>query len=109
MNIPPALLAIFLPAGIFAAWLYLHKDADIEQRMDAKEAVQARESAEFDRDFARLSGDKEAENVAVDRAKEAEKRLSIAKQKLDERAKLDQREAVREGVDKFLRPEQEQK
>ena len=108
MNAPPALIAVFLPAGIFAAWLYLRKDADIEQRIDTREAIHARESAEFDRDFAKLAGEKEDEEVAKERAKAAEKRLFIAKQKMDEMAKSDQRGAVREGVDDFLKPKPEE-
>lgn len=106
MSVPPALLAVFIPAGLFAAWLFLHKDADVEQRIDKREAIHQRESAEFDRDFARITGDKEAETVAKERAKQADERVIMAEKKREEREAGDQRNAVRDGIDKFLKPEE---
>ena len=109
MTVPPALLALFIPAGLFAAWLYLHKDADIEDRIDKKEAVTAIESAQFDRDFARITGDKEglsnAENAIID----AKKRLHGVESQHEKRRETDKRGAVRDGVDEFLRNEKETK
>lgn len=104
--VSPALMALFIPAGLLAVWLFLHKDADVEQRIDRREAVHERESAEFDRDFARLNGDKAAEEVAIQRAAEASGRVKAAEEARQARAKEDQRAAVRGGVDTFLKPEQ---
>ena len=109
MNAPPALLALVIPAGLFAAWLFLHKDADVEQRIDKREAVHQRESAEFDRDFARLTGDKEGEKKATERASHAEEKLKTAEAVRDARGQTDQRAAVRDGVDQFLKPKPKDK
>ncbi|WP_124515242.1 hypothetical protein [Acidovorax sp. FJL06] len=107
MTFPPALVALVIPAGLFAAWLFLHKDADVEQRIDKKEAVHERESASFDRDFARITGDKQGEKSADARMKEAQKQVEASVKARQERANSDQREAVRSGVDEFLKPKAE--
>lgn len=109
MTFPPALVALVIPAGLFAAWLFLHKDADVEQRIDKKEAIHERESASFDRDFARLTGDKQGEKAAFQRLEESQKQLDKAVEARLNRSKNDQREAVRNGVDDFIKPKDEQK
>lgn len=109
MTAPPALLALFIPAGLFAAWLFLHKDADIEQRIDKKEAIHQRESAEFDRDFARITGDGAGAERANNRIQQAEKEIKEAQDAKNKRAEMDQRTAIRDGVDEFLKPEKEVK
>ena len=109
MTFPPALVALVIPAGLFAAWLFLHKDADVEQRIDKKEAIHERESASFDRDFARLTGDKQGEKTAFQRLEESQKQLDKAVEARLNRSKNDQREAVRSGVDDFIKPKEEQK
>lgn len=109
MTFPPALVALVIPAGLFAAWLFLHKDADVEQRIDKKEAIHERESASFDRDFARLTGDKQGEKTAFQRLEESQKQLDKAVEARLNRSKNDQREAVRNGVDDFIKPKDEQK
>ena len=109
MTLPPALVALVIPAGLFAAWLFLHKDADVEQRIDKKEAIHERESASFDRDFARLTGDKQGEKTAFQRLEESQKQLDKAVEARLNRSKNDQREAVRNGVDDFIKPKEEQK
>ena len=109
MTFPPALVALVIPAGLFAAWLFLHKDADVEQRIDKKEAIHERESASFDRDFARLTGDKQGEKTAFQRLEESQKQLDKAVEARLNRSKNDQREAVRNGVDDFIKPKEEQK
>lgn len=109
MTFPPALVALVIPAGLFAAWLFLHKDADVEQRIDKKEAIHERESASFDRDFARLTGDKQGEKTAFQRLEESQKQLDKAVEARLNRSKNDQREAVRNGVDDFIKPKEERK
>lgn len=109
MTFPPALVALVIPAGLFAAWLFLHKDADVEQRIDKKEAIHERESASFDRDFARLTGDQQGEKAAFQRLEESQKQLDKAVEARLNRSKNDQREAVRNGVDDFIKPKEEQK
>lgn len=109
MTFPPALVALVIPAGLFAAWLFMHKDADVEQRIDRKEAIHERESASFDRDFARLTGDKQGEKSAFQRLEESQRQLDKAVEARLNRSKNDQREAVRNGVDDFIKPKEEQK
>ena len=109
MTFPPALVALVIPAGLFAAWLFLHKDADVEQRIDKKEAIHERESASFDRDFARLTGDRQGEKSAFQRLEESQKQLDKAVEARLNRSNNDQREAVRNGVDDFIKPKDEQK
>ncbi|WP_089649282.1 hypothetical protein [Escherichia coli] len=104
MTFPPALMALVIPAGLFAAWLFMHKDADVEQRIDRKEAVHERESASFDKDFASITGDAEGKKSASIREKDAEQRIAEAEKSRKERASEDQRAAVRQGVDEFLTP-----
>lgn len=104
MTFPPVLAALIIPAGLFAAWLYLHKDADIEQRIDKKEAIHQRDSAEFDRDFARLTNDDEGKKTAKIRIEDAENKINKAEVEAKKREKTDQRAAVRDGVDEFLKP-----
>ena len=109
MTFPPALVALVIPAGLFAAWLFLHKDADIEQRIDKKEAVHAIESANFDKDFARITGDKQGESEALKRLEDSQKKLDEAYRARMERASSDQRAAVRSGVDEFMKPKEGEK
>ena len=109
MTFPPALVALVIPAGLFAAWLFLHKDADVEQRIDKKEAIHERESASFDKDFARITGDKQGEKSALQRLEDSQKQLDKAVEARLNRSKNDQREAVRNGVDDFIKPKDEQK
>lgn len=109
MTFPPALVALVIPAGLFAAWLFLHKDADVEQRIDKKEAIHERESASFDRDFARVTGDKQGEKTALERLEESQKRLDQVMKARQERDKNDQRGAVRDGVDEFIKPKEGEK
>ena len=109
MNAPPALMAALIPAGLFAAWLFLHKDADIEQRIDKKEAVQKLESAEFDRDFARMTSDSEGAKRAEIKITNAEKKIEITEKVKENKDKKDQRIAVRNSIDDFLTPDSEQK
>lgn len=109
MTFPPALVALVIPAGLFAAWLFLHKDADVEQRIDKKEAIHERESANFDKDFARITGDKQGEKTALQRLEESQKQLDAVVKARQERAKSDQREAVRSGVDDFIKPKEGEK
>lgn len=109
MTFPPALVALVIPAGLFAAWLFLHKDADVEQRIDKKEAIHERESANFDKDFARITGDKQGEKTALQRLEESQKQLDEIVKARQERAKSDQREAVRNGVDDFIKPKEAEK
>lgn len=104
MTLPPALAAIMIPAGLFAAWLFLHKDADIEQRIDKKESIHQRESAEFDKDFAKITGDSGGIDRANSRIAEAEKQIKDADKAKEKRQQTDQRAAVRDGVDDFLKP-----
>jgi hypothetical protein len=107
MTFPPALAALVIPAGLFAAWLFLHKDADVEQRIDKKEAIHEVESASFDKDFARATGDKQGFTTAMQRLEESQKRLDEAYKARIKRESTDQREAVRNGVDDFLKPKEE--
>lgn len=109
MNFPPALIALVIPAGLFAAWLFLHKDADVEQRIDRKEAIHQMESANFDRDFARITGDKNGEKTALERLEDSQKRLDEAIKAREKRASMDQRDAVRGSVDEFIKPEEGKK
>lgn len=109
MTFPPALVALVIPAGLFAAWLFLHKDADVEQRIDKKEAIHERESASFDKDFARITGDKQGEKSALQRLEDSQKQLDEIVKARQERAKNDQREAVRNGVDEFIKPKEGEK
>ena len=102
MTLPPALAAIMIPAGLFAAWLFLHKDADVEQRIDKRDAIHEQESANFDRDFSRLTGDVRGEAEANDRKNAAEIKIVEVDKARKERAKNDQRAAVMQGVDDFL-------
>ena len=105
MGASPALLALFIPAGLFAAWLFLHKDADVEQRIDKREAIYQRESADFDKDFSKFNGDTDGEAAAKERIAAADAKIKEADVERSKREKTDQRGAVRDGVDKFLKPE----
>lgn len=109
MNLPPALMAFLLPAGLFTAWLFLHKDADVEQRIDKREAVHKMESAKFDKDFSRLTGDKDGEEEAKKTYTDAEKELKIADDAKKQRLESDKRNSVRDGIDEFLTPKDGQK
>lgn len=109
MTLPPALMALAIPAGLFAAWLFLHKDADVEQRIDKKEAIHAVESANFDKDFARITGDRQGEKTALERLEKSQKDLEASYNARLERIANDQRGAVRNGVDEFLKPKEAEK
>lgn len=109
MTFPPVLAALIIPAGLFAAWLFLHKDADIEQRIDKREAIHQREGAEFDKDFARMTGDSAGADRANARIREAEEKIKEANLAKENRQKTDQRAAVRDGVDEFLKPKESKK
>lgn len=105
MNIPPSLIFLLVPAALVGAWLFLHKDADIEQRIEKREAIHQRESANFDKDFARMSGDAAGVQQAQQRAQEADAKLANIEQQNAARAAGDQRAAVRDSVDELLKPE----
>ena len=106
MNIPPALAVFLLPAVLITLWLYLHKDADIEERIDKKEKIQQLESAKFDRDFAKITGNKIAETEADSSIKDSEKQLKDIQQQKKKRQEKDQRDTVRAAVDDLIRADQ---
>jgi hypothetical protein len=76
MNVPPALFLLLLPAAIVIGWLYLHANADVKQRIDIREAWHQIDSAQIDKDFARIAGDKAGEAVAERRIEAGEQKPS---------------------------------
>lgn len=104
----PFMFWIMLITGLGAAFLYLHKDADVEQRIDKREAIQQRDNAEFDRDFSRANGDKEAVEAAKKRIASAQADIELAEKLKAEHAKNDQRKSLRESLDDTLKPEPEE-
>lgn len=105
MTIPPAFAALLIPALLLAIWIYLHKDADIEQRIDAREAQHQIESAAFDKDFSRMTGDKDGEKLASERLEESKSMLKKAQESRENRKNTDQRPELRDNVDNILKPE----
>lgn len=99
---------LLLITGLGAAFLYLHKDADVEQRIDKREAIHQRDNAEFDRDFAKANGDKEAVEEAKKRIASAQADIALAEKLKAEHAKNDQRKALRESLDETLKPDPEE-
>lgn len=107
MSIPPALTIAAVPAIVITTWLYLHKDADVEQRANITRAEMRVEKAQFDRDFARARGvqiDPDLEKLEH-RIKEAEVSLAAAEQKAKDNETGDQRGFVKNELDNLFKPE----
>ena len=102
MNLPPALFFLLLPAAIVIGWLYLHADADVEQRINVREAQHLIDSASIDKDFARIAGDKAGEEAAQKRVDNSQQQLQAAVDARDARAKTDERAKVRGAVDELI-------
>ena len=109
MNVPPALFFLLLPAAIVIGWLYLHANADVEQRINVREAQHMIDSASIDKDFARIAGDKAGEEAAQKRIAAAEQQLQAAVAAREARAKTDERVKVRSAVDQLINNPQQEK
>lgn len=103
MNLSPSLLIVLLPTSLVAAWLFLSKDADVEQRMNKTQAEQRADSARVDRDFSTVMGDKKGKADAEARIEAAKSDIATIQKAEASRAATDQRAAVREDVNKFLK------
>jgi len=93
-------------AAALAIWAFLSLTSTHDQERAAKGAELAAERAEFDRDFARLTGaPNDEQEDAKKRAAEAERRAQVARQEAERQATLERekRRALEEAAEGDIR------